>query len=54
MSKLGNELIESMQEVLAHVRGEKSGVRVYRVSAKSGVKVMAKKAGKTRKGGKRC
>lgn len=31
MSKLGDELIQSMAEALAHARGEKSGVRVHKV-----------------------
>lgn len=32
MSKLGNELIESMAEALAHAKGEPTGVRVHQVS----------------------
>lgn len=31
MSKLGNELIRSMAEALAHARSQKTGVRVYKV-----------------------
>ena len=31
MSKLGNELIQSMAEALAHARGEKTGAKVYKV-----------------------
>ena len=35
MSKLGNDLIESLTVALAHARGESSGVRVYRVKTSS-------------------
>jgi putative transcriptional regulator len=31
MSKLGDELIHSMAEALAHARGEKTGARVHKV-----------------------
>ena len=32
MSKLGNELIESMAEALAHAKGKPSGVRVHKIA----------------------
>lgn len=31
MSKLGDELVQSMAEALAHGRGEKSGARVHKI-----------------------
>lgn len=31
MSKLGDELLQSMAEALAHARGEKTGARVHKI-----------------------
>jgi putative transcriptional regulator len=32
MSKLGNELIESMAEALAHAKGKRTGARVHKIA----------------------
>lgn len=34
MSKLGDELIESMTEALAHAKGKRTQVRVHKISVK--------------------
>lgn len=34
MSKLGDELIQSMAGALAHAKGKRTGVRVHRISVK--------------------
>ncbi|HET7260295.1 MAG TPA: type II toxin-antitoxin system MqsA family antitoxin [Casimicrobiaceae bacterium] len=34
MSKLGNELVESMAEALAHAKGREMGARVHKISVK--------------------
>ena len=32
MSKLGDELVQSMAQALAHAQGKRSGVRTYKVA----------------------
>ncbi|MDB5985630.1 MAG: hypothetical protein JWR16_683 [Nevskia sp.] len=34
MSKLGDELIESMAQALAHAKGKRTGARVHKISVK--------------------
>jgi DNA-binding transcriptional regulator YiaG len=34
MSKLGDELIESMAEALAHAKGKRTGARVHKIAVK--------------------
>ena len=36
MSKLGDELIESMTEALAHAKGKRTDARVHKISVKPG------------------
>ena len=34
MSKLGDELVRSMAQALAHARGERTGARIHRIAVK--------------------
>ena len=44
---IGNELIQSMQEALAHARGEKVGVRLHKIEPAVRVKRVREKIGMT-------
>lgn len=46
-ANIGDELIESMQEALAYVRGEKANVRVTEVDTSVEIKRIRKKVGLT-------
>ena len=46
-ANIGDELIESMQEALAYVRGEKANVRVTKVDTSVEIKRIRKKVGLT-------